>query len=87
MRLEFATRLEAGEKAVSIHNRLIAADPDYALAVQRGEITAWARPYQDTDRNGVPIPGSTWYVNTKERIRTVLTPEEQAVLRPDRGAL
>lgn len=85
MRLEFATKADAQAQADAIHSRLISADSVYARSVSLGQTTAWAKPYQDVDVNGVPI-SSLWYVNCKERMRTVLTAPEQTALKPYRSA-
>jgi hypothetical protein len=81
MRLEFPTKLDAQTKADAIHTDMIAADGAYASSASGGQTTAWAKPYQDLDERGVPI-NSLWYINCKERIRVVLSAEEQERLKP-----
>lgn len=81
MRLTFSTQSDARTRADSIHQEMIAADPDYAASVAAGQTTKWATPYQDYnyDAQGNPtmLIGTSWYVTVDSRCRQVLTATEQ----------
>ena len=85
MRLEFPTQLAAQAVADRIHASMIARHPSYAANVAAGQTTAWAKPYQDLDEVGQPL-NTLWYVNLKTRAMGTLTVDEQARLKPYRGA-
>jgi hypothetical protein len=85
MRLEFSTKAAAQAECDTIHAQMVAIDPGYAASVAKGQITAWAKPYQDLDLStGLPI-NSLWYVNTKDRCKAVLTASEKTALKPYAG--
>ena len=67
-RLTFPAQAAATALATAIHNRLVAANREYARAVSVGQIARWAFPYQDA---------ADWCVNIKERCESVLTSSER----------
>ncbi len=71
MRLTFTTKAEAQAVADRIFK-------DMAGSLEPGT-TAWAIPYQDTDKDGKPID-TLWHVTVDERARPVLTEAEVATI-------
>lgn len=69
-RLTFASQALAIAFADVIHARMIASFPEYAQSAARGQTTAWAIPYLDTQ----------WSVNVKERCNVVLTRTERGAV-------
>lgn len=84
MRMEFPNRAAAQAFCDAVHQKMIAANPEYAGAVSRGETTAYAKPYQDLDENDNPI-STSWFVNAKPRYQGVMTAGERAQLKPFRA--
>lgn len=81
MRLAFATQGLAQAFADRVHAWMIANNLDYAGSVAAGQTTAWAKPYQDLDKFGVPLD-TLWYINLKERSVTACSAPERAALLP-----
>lgn len=61
--------------ATRTHNRMINQNGDYADAVRKGQITAWAIPYQVTS-------SPAWFVNVKSRCLDTLSQAERDALDP-----
>lgn len=61
--------------AARTHNRMISQNGDYANAVAKNQILAWALPYQTTSAVG-------WFVNVKSRCLDTLSQAERDALDP-----